>query len=98
MHVIKLFAEFFVILYIKVIVMPLPKTGEKFLDIALDVVKDKGIVHYYAFLGDDFFEKEKKRLVEVCKKLGKKCNILNWQTCGNFAPGVFRVVYDLQIR
>ncbi|MFC1801732.1 class I SAM-dependent methyltransferase family protein, partial [Nanoarchaeota archaeon] len=79
------------------VVMPLPKTAEKFLDVALKVVRDKGVVHYYTFLGEKDFEKEKKRLVGVCKKLGKKCKVLDWRTCGAYAPGVFRVVYDLQI-
>jgi tRNA (guanine37-N1)-methyltransferase len=79
------------------IVMPLPKTAEKFLDVALETVKEKGVIHYYTFLGEDDFEKEKKRLVGICKKLRKSCKVLDWRTCGAYAPGVFRVVYDLRI-
>lgn len=78
------------------VVMPLPKTGIDFLDVALKVI-DKGIIHYYAFLGEDHFEDEKKKVLGICKKMGKKCKVLNYRKCGAFAPGVFRVVYDLQI-
>ncbi|MCK4589247.1 MAG: class I SAM-dependent methyltransferase family protein [Nanoarchaeota archaeon] len=79
------------------VVMPLPKTGEKFLDVALKVVKDKGMVHLYAFLGEENFDSDRKKVLGICKKLGKKCRVVDFRKCGAFAPGVFRVVYDLRI-
>ena len=79
------------------VVMPLPKTGEEFLDVALKSVRDKGFVHLYGFLGEENFGSDKKRVVELCRKLGKKCKVVDFRKCGNFAPGVFRVVYDLKI-
>ena len=48
----------------------------------------------FVFLINEYGMKCKTRQVN---EYGKKCKILDWQTCGAFAPGVFRVVYDLQI-
>lgn len=79
------------------VVMPLPKTGEEFLDLALNMVKKKGIVHYYAFLGEENMEKEIEKIKKICKKNKRKSQVVNWRKCGSFAPGVFRVVYDLKI-
>jgi len=79
------------------VVMPLPKTGARFLDVALKAVKDKGYVHLYGFLGEENFVSDKKKVLEICKKLGKRCRVVNFRKCGAFAPGVFRVVYDLKI-
>lgn len=79
------------------IVMPLPKTGEKFLDVALKAVRKGGMVHLYGFLGEENFISDKKKVLDICKKLGKKCKVVDFRRCGAFAPGVFRVVYDLKI-
>ncbi len=79
------------------VVMPLPKTGEEFLDVALKAVKDKGFVHLYGFLGEENFVSDRKKVLSICKKLGKKCKVVDFRKCGAFAPGVFRVVYDLRI-
>jgi len=80
------------------VVMPLPKTGEQFLHVALDAVKKNGFIHYYAFLGEEFFESEAEKIKKICKENGKRCKIWQWQKCGSFAPGVFRIVYDVQVR
>lgn len=78
------------------VAMPLPKTGEQFLDIALDAVKKNGFIHYYGFLGEEFFDSEAEKIKKICKKHGKRCKVWQWRKCGSFAPGVFRVVFDVQ--
>ncbi len=79
------------------IVMPLPKTGEEFLPLALKYVKKNGVVHYYAFLKDEEVENYKKRIKEICGKEKKKCKIMNVVKAGQHAPYVFRVCFDVKI-
>ena len=43
------------------------------------------------------FESDNYNKLAIPKDIKKKCKVLNWKKCGAFAPGVFRVVYDLKI-
>lgn len=79
------------------IAMPLPKTGEEFLDVAFYLSKKSTIIHLYAFLKEEEIKPEGKRIVEVCKKLKHKVRVLRAVKCGQFAPNVFRVCFDLKV-
>ena len=80
------------------IVMPLPKTGEKFLPIALKYAKKGGVIHYYAFCGEKEIMKESvERVQEICAREKKKCNIQNVAKVGQHAPYVWRVCYDIKV-
>ncbi|MBI2572258.1 class I SAM-dependent methyltransferase family protein [Candidatus Woesearchaeota archaeon] len=77
------------------IAMPLPKTGELFLPIALPKVKVGGMIHLYAFLDVDDFETERTKVLGICKDSGYKVNVNEPVKCGQFAPRVFRVCFDI---
>ena len=79
------------------VVMPLPKTGELFLGLALKKVKNNGMVHLYDFLSEDEFSGAVKKIKEICKENKKKCRILRKVKCGQFSPGVFRVCFDIKV-
>jgi len=79
------------------ILMPLPKTGEEFLDVALPKVKKNGFVHLYAFLNEKDIEKEAKRVKKICQNLGYKVRMLKKVKCGQHAPYTFRVCFDLKV-
>ncbi len=80
------------------IVMPLPKTGEEFLPLALKYVKKGGTIHYYAFLDEKLIETEGvERIIAICKKLKKKCKVLRAVKVGQHAPYVWRVCYDVKV-
>ncbi len=79
------------------IVMPLPKKGESFLDVALSAVKKKGMIHLYAFRGKDEFKKEGKRIQQICASLKHPVKVLRTVTCGQFSPKTFRVCFDLKM-
>ncbi len=79
------------------IVMPLPKTGEEFLDVALPLVKKKGMIHLYAFLPEEAIALEKKRITELCAKRGYGVKILDAVKCGQFSPKLFRVCFDMRV-
>jgi len=79
------------------IVMPLPKTGEEFLDVALKVAKKGTIIHLYAFLAEEEVAAHKKRIHEICAALKHKVKIQEVVKCGQFAPNVFRMSFDLKV-
>ena len=79
------------------IIMPLPKTGEEFLSVALPKVKKKGFVHLYSFLQEDEFKSYGKKIKELCAKLKYPIQVKKIVKCGQFSPGVFRVCFDLQV-
>lgn len=68
------------------ILMPLPKGAKSYLDLALEVLKPKGIIHLYLFLE----EKEIKKI-----KL-KGFKILRRVKCGQYSPKLYRVCLDIQ--
>jgi tRNA (guanine37-N1)-methyltransferase len=54
------------------VIMPLPKEGYKFLDVAFKCVKPKGIIHFY-FAGS--IEEGEKHIKKVADKLNRKVTI-----------------------
>ena len=80
------------------VVMPLPKTGEQFLGLALKKVKAGGFVHLYAFLDEKEIDSEAKKIRGICKQNKKECRVVRKVKCGQFSPGVFRICFDLKIK
>lgn len=80
------------------IAMPLPKTSEDFLDVALPKIKKGGIIHLYSFLHEDSIRKEAKKIKEICSRYGKETQILRTIRCGSFSPGTFRICFDIKIK
>ena len=78
------------------VLMPLPKGGEDYLDIALKVVKKNGIVHFYDFLHEDEFDKTVEKIDRACKNLKKKYKIIKIVKCGQFSPRVYRICVDFK--
>ncbi len=78
------------------ILMPLPKGGENFLELALKHIKNKGMIHFYDFMHEDEFYKAEEKVKKACEKLKKKCRILNIVKCGQYAPGFYRVCADFE--
>lgn len=79
------------------IVMPLPKTGEQFLDLALLKSKKGAIIHLYAFLAEEEIDAYAKKVKEICRKLGYSIKVLRKVKCGQFSPAVFRVCLDMKV-
>jgi len=79
------------------IVMPLPKGGENFLNLALEFIKRNGTIHFYDFLHENEFHKAKGKTEDACKKSGKKCKILKIVKCGQYSPGFFRICADFEV-
>ncbi len=76
------------------IVMPLPKTAEDFLDLALAHLKPGGTIHLYDFL------KEEDIPQKAIEKIKKHCapHILQVVKCGQYSPKKFRICIDFKIK
>ena len=76
------------------ILMPLPKGGEGFLDLALRHIKTKGTVHFYDFLHGDEFYKAEDKVMKACSRMKRKCRILEVVKCGQYSPRFYRICID----
>ena len=79
------------------VIMPLPRSAEQFLDVALKVVQKKGIIHLYGFLAEEEFTDYKKEIISICQNLGYTINIKKLIKCGQFSPRIFRICVDFEV-
>lgn len=80
------------------IVMPLPKTGEDFLGLALAKTKSGSIIHLYSFLREEDLDTEARKIKAACSQWKKPVTILRTIKCGQFSPGTWRVCFDLKVK
>ena len=72
------------------IIMPLPRDSPIYLDIALNALKTKGIIHLYYFVEEDKIE-------EIGRKLERKnLKLIKLIKAGQYAPRKYRVCYDFK--
>ena len=71
------------------IIMPLPRNAEEFLDVALKVLKKKGVIHMYTF-------EEEGKEDRIIKRIQKYTKIKRYKiiTVGQFAPRKLRFCVD----
>ena len=79
------------------ILMPLPRSAEDYLDIALKYAKKGTIIHFYDFLHIDDFEQAKQKVRKACKNVKRKCEILDLVKCGQYSPRTYRICVDFKI-
>lgn len=75
------------------ILMPLPKSAEEFLDVALKAAKKGTVIHFYDFL----FEQDFDQAIDKIKNHCKKCKILKIVKCGQFSPRKYRLCVDFKV-
>ncbi len=80
------------------IVMPLPKEGYKFLDIAIMCLKPGGILHFYFCDSEkNLFEKAVSILRESAYKSGRKIRVLSKRKVLPYGPRVWKICVDAKI-
>ncbi len=80
------------------VVMPLPKGGEDFLDIAFKTVKPGGMIHFYQFAPEDnLYEDAINRINKTAKDLGRRVEIVNKKIVRPHKPRVYQVVIDFKV-
>ena len=80
------------------ILMPLPKGAEHFLNLALNKIKNKGIIYFYSFAEENKYGNIIKIIEKECKKSKKQCKILKITKCGQFSPRVYRICVDFRVK
>jgi tRNA (guanine37-N1)-methyltransferase len=79
------------------ILMPLPKTADEYLDVALAASHRGTVIHFYDFQKEGEFEKSIEKISKACGSAGKKFKVLNIAKCGQNAPREFRICVDFEI-
>jgi tRNA (guanine37-N1)-methyltransferase len=80
------------------ILMPLPKGGENFLDVAISAGRKGTIIHFYDFLHENDFDLARKKVDAACRKAKKKWKELAFAKCGQHAPRTYRICLDFQLK
>jgi tRNA (guanine37-N1)-methyltransferase len=80
------------------ILMPLPKDAHTFLNLALNNIKKKGVIHLYGFEEEkDIPEKVEEKISKECKKADKNYQLLRVVKCGQYGPRKYRVCADFKV-
>ena len=74
------------------IIMNLPGLAYTFLDLAVDLIEDGGIINYYEF--SDSYEQGIKRPESACSKKNKQVEIVNCRKVKSTSPGEWHVAID----
>ncbi len=80
------------------IIMPLPGSADKFLDLAFEHSEDNGVIHYYRFLRDQNWEELEEEIEAISRDLKHDYSVESRTTCGNRGPNLDRVCVDIRTR
>jgi tRNA (guanine37-N1)-methyltransferase len=81
------------------VVMPLPKTGYEFLDIAFSAVKNGGTVHFYSWADiEKGFDETKKKVEEAARREQVVVSFENERVVRPYAPNIVQVVLDIKVK
>ena len=78
------------------IIMNLPGLAYTFLDVAVNLIEDGGIINYYEF--SDSYEQGIKRLSQAVSKAGKEVEIINTRKVKSTSPGEWHVAIDGKVK
>jgi tRNA wybutosine-synthesizing protein 2 len=70
---------------------------DEYLDVAMDVLKDEGVIHYHESVPDKLKFKRPARRVQKAAN-GYEVDILNQRIIKKYSPGVYHVVVDAKVR
>jgi len=80
------------------IVMPLPKTGQNFLNLAFQAIRRKGTIHFYMFLEEKEIPKKGYEIIKKeAEKYNKRIIFKEYNICGQISPRKYRVCFDFQV-
>ncbi len=81
------------------IVMPAPYNASNYLEVALEKVKEGGVIHYYTFLEEGEFEEGRKMVREAVGSLSseKKLEFLRTVKCGQHSPSTYRTCIEFRV-
>ena len=77
------------------LIMNLPGLAPEFLDLAVSLCNDGGVIHYYEF--SDGFSQGIERAQIACEKQNKEVEILNTRKVKSSSPGMWHVAIDCKV-
>ncbi|MBI4173599.1 MAG: class I SAM-dependent methyltransferase family protein [Candidatus Aenigmarchaeota archaeon] len=81
------------------VVMPLPLHGYRYLPIAIECLKGRGIIHFYhTGSAAEPFAGAEARLAEACQGANAKLEIIGRQIVLPYAPHIYKVCIDAEVR
>ena len=79
------------------ILMPLPSGAGTYLSQALTVAKNKATIHFYAFAAEDAFDAAAQKVLALCARLKKRCQVIRIVRAGQPAARKFRICIDVEV-
>jgi tRNA (guanine37-N1)-methyltransferase len=79
------------------IIMPLPKSAETYLDVALKVSRKGTMIHLYVFLQENEITEMKDKIKDMCKANAKDVKIIHVEKCGQYSPYTYRMCFDIRV-
>ena len=79
------------------VAMPLPKTGEDFLDSAISGLKPGGWLHFYDFQEQELFNDSTDKVQRACERNHRTLTQAQVHACGHASPKMYRICVDAQI-
>jgi len=80
------------------VLMPLPKGAHMFLEVAIPLLKDGGVLHFYHWAPEaDLFSRAEELVVETAGNLGRIPMVLERRGVSQYSPRVWKIRIDAKI-
>ncbi len=79
------------------VIMNLPKSSDRYLETAFDVIK-RGVIHFYTISHeDDLYESRIEFVKKVAEKKGRKIEVIDKKIVRPYSPRMYHVVMDIRV-
>ncbi len=79
------------------VVMPLPTRGEEYLPYALQVLRERGFLHFYDMQHPENLQGSINKIISACAVAGRTVLSTCASRCGHCAPQTYRICIDAMI-
>ncbi|MFP4229584.1 MAG: class I SAM-dependent methyltransferase [Candidatus Nanohaloarchaea archaeon] len=79
------------------VVMPLPESASEFLDLAVEAIRDDGVIHLYSFVENKDFRPVEKEIEDAVSGRDLEYEIVDRVRCGYKSPSEERYCFDIKI-
>ncbi len=80
------------------VLMPLPKGAYRFLDIAISLLRDRGVLHFYHWAPEtDLFTGSEKLVAQAAEDAGRRAEVVDRVRVSQYSPRCWKVRLDARI-
>lgn len=81
------------------VIMPLPKDAYKFLDIAIPLLKEDGVLHFYHWAPEEeMFAEAEELIIQAIEEEGKGAEFINRVRVSQYSPRIWKIRLDVRVR